>query len=697
MSLLALSCFLTAATALAVPPPAVDYNFGAYQAVWKQDGSALALQDEHGIAIRDGQTLKLKRYLPLEIKEGWPLLRAWNGDDLFLESKSRSGDGERSLPSRATIISVSGKKTRAVWEHAEFSVNGDVLWFHKADKLRVLSLKTRRWFDARLPFRTEFGDEDNWGVNFTFSPDGRFAADQLGDGRLRLWNVKTRKVTAILKDKVSSSAYPQAMAPAIWSPNGTLVATLGEDPSHEDFSYEEGPNDGSQNNHPPVVKIWDARTGQLVHWFASVGAPVRWRDENTLEMTGDNGDTVETFGAGLQIYQVSAHRSSFVRAQTPLALSPQGNRLFAGYQVLELGAHNKARVVKAMFAAPPAVGRLSWSRDGHFVASTYSGPEQSSSQYISGVQVWNARNLTLEFAAPLHRGAQNLGWTNANQLWSSNSISLSTWSADNSWAQTNWQVPPVNKEDVEFGRRNDFGLFLLPDGARTVEVSGGSKGAIYERANPSAPAQLLFKNAPRESSSEILSPDGKWLCLRALFPLTSDAENLQVYELQAGGRSLVIEGKSNSDNEFPCFSSDARWAYWDERLFSLPSWQVASELGHFQKGVTYAIAPDARTFLRIEKGALRVVDQQNTALKTLIPSNGNINDAQFSPDGSQVAVTRGANLQIYDAATGNLLATLYAWPRRTPAPGADWLALRPGAKATGTSAALAQVVSAGRK
>jgi len=84
---------------------------------------------------------------------------------------------------------------------------------------------------------------------------------------------------------------------------------------------------------------------------------------------------------------------------------------------------------------------------------------------------------------------------------------------------------------------------------------------------------------------------------------------------------------------------------------------------------------------------VRVFDRAGRAIATLSRDTNDISDAGFSPDGKRVALARTRFIEIYDVGRAQLEATLYAWPRRTPTPGLDWLSLRPHGKTTGTQPA----------
>ena len=699
-SLFLLSGLAPVRIALAAPPALVDYDFGADQAIWKPDGQALALQDAHGIAIRDGHSLKLKRYFRIERgdeEKSWPLLRAWNGDDLFLESQSRYDERGRVLPPRATVISARDGSTRAVWKNADFSADGNELWFHHGTKFRVLSLKTRRWFDAHLPMRTTDREGDAWASDITFSPDGRFAADQLKDGRMRLWNVKTRRATAILSDKVSSAAYPQVLAPVVWSPDGKLVATLGEDPSHRDIYYDEGPNDGTVNEHPPVVKIWNARSGKLVQWFASLSAPNQlwWRDNRTLWIGGKSSYSTD---AAFETWRVGAKSGQKIEVESPVA--PHGDRLFAGDRLLQLNGNNKPRALKVLFVAPTPLKNVAWSRDGRFVAATYLDLRPGEDD-ISGVQIWNSQKFDLENTGQAH-APMRMGWTLDNRVWCSDFYQISSWSEREKWKQNDWLAPIIGKSTFPNSPPAN-GLFLRPDGERILQLSENFDHAIYERANRDAAPQLLWKNAQSGGFGEVLSPDGNWLSFWENNEKDSNVLELRAYEMRSGGRHLTVrhpEVKDAAGNArwelSPRFSPDSRYLSWGFQVMKWPSREVIADTRHL-KGNTFALAPGAQELLRVTPDDVRLTDLRGRVKATLSRDSSQIQDAAFSFDGQRVAVARAHELEIYDVKTGRLQVTLYAWPRAKATPAADWLALRPGFLASGTPVARALVTFIGRK
>ena len=97
------------------------------------------------------------------------------------------------------------------------------------------------------------------------SPDGRFVAAGAADGLVWIWNVDTG-------DAVRQLNHDSPVSGVIWSPEGDVLVSVGEDPN-------------------PSARIWDASTGDLLHALA-----------HPLPLTGavfsSDGRRLATYGTG---------------------------------------------------------------------------------------------------------------------------------------------------------------------------------------------------------------------------------------------------------------------------------------------------------------------------------------------------------------------------------------------------------------
>jgi hypothetical protein len=389
---------------LAAPHRLVDYDFGTQAVAWKNDGSQLALQDSHGIAIRDGKTLKLLHYLPLASdSDGFPRLQGWSEDKLFLEKIVPHQGGPYLGFTSVLVLSSQSGKTLATWPSVEFSPANPTLWFHRGSHFRVFSWEEHRWFDVNLPLRVQDwpGEIPDKPAQITFSKDGRFAADQLNDGRMRLWNVAARKVTTILEDAPNTlSFYPHAGPPVAWSPDGKRVATFGEDPSHVDFTYDDGgPNDGTQNRHPPVVKIWDVHSGKRIQWFNGQTLSDSYYEDSTrgsqiLDWL-DSENLIIGEGGSFEVRHIKTEKSVAFGDRLGPFISPDKSRLFTSARLIEIGKQGQMRVLKSLFPAPSLTPTVAWSRDGCFIGVPYN-ISTANGDRLSQNFTWNVSELSLE-------------------------------------------------------------------------------------------------------------------------------------------------------------------------------------------------------------------------------------------------------------------------------------------------------------
>ncbi len=695
---------------LSAPRQMVDYDFGTEQVAWKPDGSQLALQDKHGIAIRDARNLRLLRYFPLEevgINEDSTrrlALQAWSGDTLILQqviaSLQDDSDANYIGASDALLLSSQNGKPRTTWQGVWFSPANQTLWFRYGSHFHVFDWMNNRWFDVNLPLRIAHIDKNFddhwWAPRITFSADGRFAADQLGDGRMRLWNVATRQVTAILTDKVSSTSYPFVSAPVAWSPNGKRVATLGEDPEHSDIYYNDGgPNDGMQNDHSPVVKIWDAQSGKLIQRFnsESLSSSLEYAYLSTDPISTDpivltwlDNEKICVGNQGFEVRRVGAAKGVALDGNSPVALSPDKTSVFASGNLVRLGRDNKTRVLNSLFLPPLVLNHVAWSPDGRFLSASYCDQHKP----LAGLLIWNTSNWRFQhlesFLYP-----EEIGWTQDNRLWSSGNGGVTSWQPDKAWAQSQCEAPLIFAE-LTYSLR--AAVIALPDARGVIQIFNNYKGSeihhdVYECKITGKPRLITSYIKEYRSSDEIISPDGKWICF---WTITDQTPIFHAYELREGGQSVELKHPATQDLSIK-FSPDSRFLAWGDDLCEWPSGKVVDRSTSSKGESVLALGPNAKNVLRLAPDGVRLFNRQSRTLITLTHFTNEIADAQFSPDGTCLALARFHSVEIYSTQSGQRLATLYSWLQNTPSSGLDWLSLQPNGKIMGTPAARQQVVT----
>ncbi len=719
--------------AVAAPEPNrvvdIDFAAGALAAAWKDDGREIAVEGAEGVAIRDAATLRLKRFLNAKALGASyfdfdsesnlpPTLVAWCGDNLVFQLPDYA---RGYVPGFTRLVSARDGRRLALWR-ARVSPDNRTLFFSDGKgRFRVLNFAARRWFDVRLPLRETNSrpaqidpnfppNEELWAPEITFSPDGKHAADQLGDGRMRLWNVKNAKVSAILRDKVTSMAYPAVTGPVVWSPDGRKVATLGGDPSHRNFYYEEGPNDGSVNEHPAVVKIWDARTGALLQWFSVVDSnndariQLDWLDNDRLFAGAKNG---------FQIHSVSRRKSVVApkvkedfRGRAPYALAPDASRLFSHNRFFFLTGERALWPSKAIFRVPARLEDLAWSRDGRFLAASFYGT-------ANGVQAWRREAENGRFSLAnlgLSPSPSHIGWTRSHRVWSSDFYRITFWNGRQNWRHEVWNAPFIGQ--TQKGNPSNLppsrGLFALADDKTKLELPDGLGGEIYRWNAGASEPELLYKKAQSGSFGEVLSPDERFLCFNHNI---NGKTYLRIFDLRVPNRTLQLlhpplkDAKGNGvwDLE-PVFSGDGKRLAWGARLWELPSGRPLSAPARFSDGPALALNSDGTSLLRGGPNGLRFFAPLSEKPTRQIASDASgIGVAAWSPDNRFLALARRNCIEIYDVKAGTRIASLYAWPSLSNSQAIwkpqktgsdarpDWLSLPPRGAVSGSAPARALV------
>ncbi|MBV9471153.1 MAG: WD40 repeat domain-containing protein, partial [Abitibacteriaceae bacterium] len=654
-----------------------DTNFagdGARAMVWQPHSDAIIAQGAEGITVRAVKTLRLQHFLRHErlvspkadqsASQDEPELIASRQNRLAFEVLGYDGAGRRTAAGVLWRDRLTGQQI-AYWRGAHVTADHQSSYFsNHRGRFRVLNLQSGHWFNIVLPLRETLADPHLSDPDFRkldkeqqgqphaylhepqlfFSADGLHAADQTGDGHIRLWDTTTKRQQAVLIDRRGSYiSNPGARGPVLWSPDGTHVATLGEDPEHFDIVYDQGPNDGTVNEHPPVVKVWDAHSGKLLSWHkldAYDNTPpqlLQWLD-NSYVIAGaqDCFEVWKPFGQRGAITRPLKH----VKANAPMVLSPNRRWLMSQgqlWQVRDLGrtvsqaawSATQIHLVAALTPAPPFLKNLAWSWDSRFLATSFSATDKRE----ASIYMWRvaADGLPRLAHATGFFAAMRLAWTQQGRLWASNLYDLTFWDAQHHWQEKTWK--PFT--DVSHNPPS-AGLFATSNEKTFLQLSDGIKREVWRLDQGQRP-QLWLHNAKSGSFSEVLSPDGRFYGCAD----TSDgATELVLYDLYRQGRVLrlgVAPRMRAETNQVggtaydvdPVFSGNGRYVAFGGRIFSLPSGRLVSERRSYKDGNALALSFDGRYLLRSGAQQLSIFKSQGPWQQRLCRDVNGVDAAAF--------------------------------------------------------------------
>lgn len=689
---------------IAARPFDADFAGSASQVIWSSDGQFVAAQGAEGIAIRDGKTLKLRHFLSRAMlnwtsspqsspqTSGYnetPLLLSFVGNRLAFSYSIYNANSDSYAPF-IEWRDVRNGKILMLWKNVNVSSDKQSLYFiGRKHSFRVYHFASQRWFNVTLPLRideaapniTNPNDKDatSQPSELYFSPDGHRAADQIGDGRLRLWNVKSRRVLTILADKRGEYRWRAgATGPVAWSGDGRFIATLGEDPTHKNIFYEEGPNDGSINEHSPVVKLWDAHSGKLLQWWRSAASyndetisALRWLDARRLAVCANNRFEVWDAPTKRRL-SATATRDNW-ELETAQALSPDGKRLaaVAAYRNPHIPADTLSRLTLlrvldqgvmvpqfAVTAGAEALDKIAWNNDGRFVATTTTN---------GGVRVWSFTRRLEKLAASFDdSGANHLGWTRSGKFWTSNFYRISLWDARHNWFHS--EIKPIHGEKQNPPAN---GLFITPNERTHLQIADGfdtPRDAVWRSDDAKKP--YMWLQAPDSGGFvESVSPDGRFYCVSST---KNDQPFLTLYDLTARNRKLELlpsprnpksgDAVSESWESSAVFSRDGRVLSFGGRIFSMPSGKVIGERRHPLDGNALALSSHGKWIVRLARSetnhGLWLFEAQNgRRVRLLSRDTGGISAgivADFSPDDKTIAIARFGDLEFYDRRSGAL-------------------------------------------
>jgi len=455
----------------------------------------------------------------------------------------------------------------------------------------------------------------------TFSPDGKLLATGSADKTIRLWDVREG---SLLRTLTGHKAGVTALS---FSEDGQTIASGGDD------------GDG-------MVKLWDVEQGQEIRTMENPHTPGTRSDGRVwavcLAPTGGTVAGFQAFGSVHlwnintgQLKQELPNSNPIVCPPGPLAYSPDGITLAgASNSSISLWDAQSGKLRQRLPGQFPLTAALPAPDGRTLVCGGWSGQ----------LQVWNLTTGALARVLPEGTGAANHmafspdgkilanAWTDEVHLYDSQS-----------WRLTKTLIHP---------RKGGSGaLSFSPDG-RWLVTGGGISQSISLWDVATQQLFSVFETPGAQNGNFTFSPDGKLLA-------TSYNNAISLWDMTTAGATTAGATAAGATvagaGEPPVHYSFGDYT-------DLPEYAGFLCAMHFQPTLLPGVPAMPSRLMVVVPGnpadGIKLWNYETRQVQqTLAAPHGRLIDAVFSPDGQLVAGVGKAGLEIWDARSGQALAT----------------------------------------
>jgi WD40 repeat protein len=461
------------------------------------------------------------------------------------------------------------------------------------------------------------GELGNAWLERAISPDGKHIVWPGGALSAEIWDAKSGKVVATLSD------YSSLVDQASYSPDGTLIATRGEDNiSHENKAV-----------------LWDAATLTMVRSFEDT-VQIRFVPTPPQEQgaAGANAQKILTVAQDGSVGLWDASGNSLPRPGTwSLRLSESEH---------------------AWHRWEPA-----FSNDGKYLAVNNTEPTEAN---IGGVSVWNlntgAKIISLNSST---RGIAVASPRVTGQLiaYSPDDRKIATmdgiwrtgvWDVTNAYSSTGYLKLSSRGEDPD-AYVGGMTVTFSPDNRYIMTTQKDNVVKVWDSA--SNKLMLTLVGHTNTVWSAAYSPDGKRI-------VTGGADGTaRVWDAQSGAQLLIVPAYTDVVTA-AIFSRDGNNIVTLGRDGTITQWKTtASELpvlsGHTGGVIGAAYSPDGKKIVTVgEDGKALLWDANTGAQGPILTKEGTpVRPSaklmgEFSPDGMSVLISQDLYPAVYDAASG---------------------------------------------